>query len=52
MTTRLHSEAINLGLHVDGFFCVCLQPGNIDLNIEVADTDIYGQKGHTLNWKL
>lgn len=32
-----HGEAVNLRLDVDAFLGVGLQPGNVDLNVEVAD---------------
>ena len=37
MTTRRHSVAVNLRLDVDRLSGVGLQPGNIDLNVEVAN---------------
>lgn len=37
MFAILHGETINLGLDVDAFLRVRLQPGNVDLNIEMAN---------------
>jgi hypothetical protein len=35
---RGHCVTVNLRLNVDRLLGVCLQPGHIDLNIEVANT--------------
>lgn len=37
MAARRHGVAVDLGLDVDDLLGVGLQPGDIDLNIEVAD---------------
>ena len=37
VAARGHGVAVNLGLDVDGLLGVRLQPGDIDLNIEVTD---------------
>ncbi len=38
MASTGHQESINLGLDVDLFGAVGLEPSNIDFNIEVTDT--------------
>jgi hypothetical protein len=37
MASALHEEAVNLGLDVLHAFGILLQPGNVNLNIEVAN---------------
>ena len=38
VSTRLHREAIHLRLNVNHLLGICLQPGYVNLNIEMADT--------------
>lgn len=40
MTARCHGEAVNLRLDVHDLLGVLLEPGNVNLNIEVADARI------------
>jgi hypothetical protein len=37
MTAVLHQITVNLGLDILNALGILLQPGNIDLNVEVAD---------------
>lgn len=38
MTSRRHGEAVNLWLHVNNLLRVLLEPGNINLNVEMSNT--------------
>lgn len=38
VSTRLHRVAIYLRLNVDHLLGICLEPGYVNLNIEMADT--------------
>jgi hypothetical protein len=38
VSARGHCVTVDLRLNIDRLFGICLQPGNIDLNIEVANT--------------
>lgn len=40
VTSRFHGESVDLGLDVDGLLGVGLQPGNVDLNVEVTDAEV------------
>ena len=44
MASALHGEAVNLGLDVDALLGVCLEPGNVDLDIEVANAGMKSEK--------
>jgi hypothetical protein len=38
VSTRGHCKAVNLRLNVNRLLGICFQPGDVDLNIEMADT--------------
>jgi hypothetical protein len=38
VSTRGHCIAVNLRLNVNRLLSICFQPGDVDLNIEMADT--------------
>ena len=37
MTAVVHEEAVHLWLDILDRFGICLQPGNVDLNVEMSD---------------
>ena len=39
VAAALHGVAVDLGLDVDGLLGVGLQPGNVNLNVEVTDAN-------------
>lgn len=41
MTTAGHGETVDLGLDIDNRFCIGLEPGDVDLDVEVADIANY-----------
>lgn len=41
-----HGEAVNLGLDVDGLLSVLLEPGDVDLNVEVTNVGNDSVLGH------
>ena len=41
----LQQEAVNLGLDVGSALGICLEPGNVDLDVEVADAGKCGSEG-------
>ena len=48
VTAGLHGEAVNLGLDGDLLGGVGLEPGNVDLNVEVTDVADNGVLTHGL----
>lgn len=37
MTTGGHRETVNLWFDINNLLGICLQPGNVDLNVKVAN---------------
>jgi hypothetical protein len=48
VTAAGHGEAINLGLDIDSLLGIGLQPGNVDLNVEVTNIGDNCILGHNL----
>lgn len=51
VTARRHGEAVNLRLDVHGLLGVSLQPGNINLNVEVANAAFQVSNSIEVMWK-
>lgn len=44
VSTRGHCIAVNLRLDINNLLGICFQPGDVDLNIEMADATRWGVK--------
>ena len=46
VTAAGHGVAVNLGLDIDGFLGMVLEPGNVDFNVKVTNVANNGILGH------